>query len=81
MDYRKSYILMWVLFVAALVLSVVLGVLTGNARLGGGVGAVVLMAGLVQTLLFFHCPHCGARWDTRGGIPDYCPKCGKKIKD
>ena len=43
-------------------------------------GALLMAAGIVQTLLFFHCPHCGALWDTRGGIPDYCPKCGKKIK-
>lgn len=80
MDCRKSYILLWVLFAAALVSCVLLGVLTGDARVGGGVGAVVLMAGLGQTLLFFHCPHCGALWSVRGGIPDDCPSAGKKSR-
>ena len=33
--------------------------------LGWGVGVLLLVAGLVQMLLFFHCPHCGALWDTQ----------------
>lgn len=81
MDYRKSYILMWVLFTAALLVCAFLIGVTGSKGLGFGVGVLLMAAGIVQTLLFFHCPHCGALWDTRGGIPDYCPKCGKKIKD
>ena len=81
MDYRKSYILMWVLFAAGIIVGELLTALTGNDVLGWGVGVLLMAAGIVQTLLFFHCPHCGALWDTRGGIPDYCPKCGKKIKD
>lgn len=81
MDYRKSYILLWVLFAAGIIAGGLLTALTGNDVLGWGIGVLLMAAGIVQTLLFFHCPHCGALWDTQGGIPDYCPKCGKKIKD
>ena len=80
MDYRKSYILLWVLFAAALLMGAFLTCVTGSEGLGLGIGVLLMAAGIVQMLLFFRCPHCGALWDTRGGIPNYCPKCGKKIK-
>ena len=81
MDYRKSYILLWVLFAAGIIAGRLLTALTGNDVLGWGIGVLLMAAGIVQTLLYFHCPHCGSLWDTRGGIPGYCPKCGKKIKN
>lgn len=71
MDYRKSYILLWVLFAAALLVCAFLMCVTGSEGLGFGVGVLLMAAGIVQTLLFFRCPHCGAMWDTRGGIPNY----------
>lgn len=81
MDCRKSYILLWALFAAGIIVGGLLTYMTGNDVLGWGIGFLLIAAGLVQMLLFFRCPHCGALWDTRGGIPNYCPKCGKKIKD
>lgn len=81
MDCRKSYILLWELFAAGIIVGGLLTYMTGNHVLGWGIGFLLMAAGLVQMLLFFRCPHCGVLWDTRGGIPNYCPKCGKKIKD
>ena len=39
-------------------------------------GAAVFMAVVLQTLLFFRCPHCGEHWDIRVRIPH----CGEYIR-
>ena len=41
---------------------------------------VLMMGGILQTTLFFHCPHCKKGFPLRGGMPGYCPKCGKKVE-
>ena len=77
MDFRKSYVLMWVGILAGTILvAVSAGLSIGWLR---AAGAVVFLAGPLQTWFFFRCPRCGKLWDTRGGIPAYCPKCGKHI--
>ena len=76
MDYQKSYVLMWL----------------GDHRDSSSrerrstcdqwlaaVGVLILLAGILQTFLFFRCPHCGGLWDTHGGVPHYCPHCGEYI--
>lgn len=77
MDYKRSYVLMWVGVIAGVIL-----VLVGAAlELGWlfALGLVTFAAMVLQTLFFFRCPSCGGLWDTRGGIPHYCPKCGEFI--
>ena len=91
MDYKKSYTLLWVGLIAGFVLMLIgvfleIGWLLwpgAGGVLGGGFskkGAVVVMADVLQTLLFFRCPYCGGHWDPRGGIPHYCPECGEYIR-
>ena len=77
MDFRKSYVLMQV------------GGITGLLIMGAAFlaevewlvaeGTVVGLAAIIQAWFFFCCPRCGGAWDVRGGIPAYCPKCGRHI--
>ena len=77
MDYRKSYVLMWIGVIAGFVLMFIGGSTAIKWLLV--TGGVVFLSAVLQTLLFFRCPHCGGHWDTRGGIPHYCPECGELI--
>lgn len=77
MDYQKSYVLMWVGTIAGFVLMLIGGVLAINWLLI--LGGAAFLAAAFQTLLFFRCPYCGKLWDTRGGVPHYCPECGEFI--
>ena len=78
MDYKKSYTLLWVGLIAGFVLMLI-GVFLEIGWLLWP-GAVVVMADVLQTLLFFRCRYCGGHWDPRGGIPHYCPECGEYIR-
>lgn len=78
MDYQKSYALLWVGLIAGFVLMLIGGSLEIGWLLW--LGAAVFMAVVLQTLLFFRCPHCGGHWDARSGIPHYCPECGEYIR-
>lgn len=78
MDYKKSYTLLWVGLIAGFVLMLI-GVFLEIGWLLWP-GAVVVMADVLQTLLFFRCPYCGGHGDPRGGIPHYCPECGEYIR-
>ena len=77
MDYQKSYLLMWIGIIVGFVLMLVGGSLTIKWLLV--LGGAVFLAAILQTLLFFRCPCCGKLWDTRGGVPHYCPECGEYI--
>ena len=78
MDYKKSFYLLWglngvgFLFMLAAIPTEQLWA----ARLGAG----CMLAGLLQTMVFFRCPNCGSGWDIRDGIPHYCPRCGAFIR-
>ena len=76
-DYQKSYELLWVGLIAGFVLMLIGGSLEIGWLLW--LGAAVFMAAVLQTLLFFRCPHCGGHWDARSGIPHYCPECGEPL--
>lgn len=39
----------------------------------------VLALGLLQMVLFYKCPHCGAQLEPRGPVPKFCPNCGKEL--
>ena len=43
------------------------------------VGILILALSVVYSILAFRCPHCDTRIVTRGGIPNYCPYCGKEL--
>ena len=78
MDYKKSYTLLWVGLIAGFVLMLI-GVFLEIGWLLWP-GAVVVMADVFPTLLFFRCPYCGGHRDPPGGIPHYCPECGEYIR-
>ena len=78
MDYQKSYLLMWAGLVVGTILMAVGGALSIKWLLA--LGGVAFLAAVFQTMLFFHCPHCGGHWNPRGGIPCYCPNCGEYIQ-
>lgn len=64
MDYKKSYTLLWVGLIAGFVLMLI-GVFLEIGWLLWP-GAVVVMADVLQTLLFFRCPYCGGHWGSPG---------------
>lgn len=82
MDYKKSYALMWIFYLAG---SLLIGVHClfglGMGWVAAGIGAMAI--GFVQTLAFFNCPRCHMNWvrhrDYAPGIPHYCPYCGEHI--
>ena len=78
MDYKKSYILLWVGILAGFI--VILAGMALELKWLTAVGVALSAAAVLQTLCFFCCPACGGSWDTRGGIPHYCPHCGKFIR-
>ena len=41
----------------------------------GGVG---ILAAVLQALIFYKCPYCGAKFNIRFKSPEYCPNCGEK---
>ena len=43
------------------------------------VGLILMLSGMIWHILFIRCPHCGSAFRLRGGIPRYCPECGKYI--
>ena len=69
--------LMWIGVIAGFILMLIGGLLAIKWLLV--LGGVAFLAAVFQTLLFFRCPHCGKLWDTRGGVPHYCPECGEYI--
>lgn len=46
-----------------------------------GCGFTVAVIGVVFGKIFYKCPYCKSRLKLTESIPDYCPKCGKKLKD
>lgn len=42
------------------------------------IGIVLMLSGLVWKFVFVRCPHCGSGMP-RGGLPNFCPCCGKKL--
>lgn len=79
MKYKKSFLLLWVT-VGIAVLLAVLEFITKPAESYALAALGIILLGMLQTVLFFRCPHCKKRWDVRKGIPRACPYCGKPIK-
>lgn len=44
------------------------------------IGFAVSIAGVIYCYRKVRCPHCDSILVTRGGFPDYCSHCGKKIE-
>lgn len=43
------------------------------------VGAVVLIGGIAQAVVFYRCPHCRKPMELMGKIPKHCPECGEEL--
>jgi len=78
MNYKVSYYLMRILGIAGIAVMLIAG-LTDRTALGAvGIGAVIL--GMVQSSLFFNCPHCKRSLKASGGIPGKYPYCKKDLE-
>ena len=83
MNFRNSRNLMTIGFVVG-ILTMVVGLGFENEKtivrfLVGG--TIIFLVALVQAFIFYLCPHCGySLMNVRGGVPDHCPNCGKKLK-
>lgn len=79
MNYKKSYILLQICLYTSLLLCMIC--LMTEISWIGIVGFVVFAVGLVQSMVFYHCPYCGTPLNIRGRKPQYCPECGKALDD
>lgn len=43
------------------------------------IGIALMMGGLLIQMTFYRCPHCKSYLGRSGG--DFCPYCGKKVKE
>ncbi len=43
------------------------------------IGAVLVVGGTAQTLLFYKCPDCGYSFSIRDQKPKHCPGCGRTL--
>ena len=73
---KTSYWLMRILGVGGILL-MLLGGLTDRVVIGG-IGAVCVLGGTIQTTFFYHCPHC-KRDLPRRTLPKTCPYCKKPL--
>ncbi len=76
MDYKKSYII----FIAGPWVGILIG-LFGNyieVNLLSYIGSVILLASLLQTIIFYRCPSCKKLLSVIYKDSD-CPKCGLKL--
>lgn len=51
----------------------------GSLNIGILAGLVLMFSSILWHILFVRCPHCGSHFQLRGGIPKFCPYCGKVI--
>ena len=79
MDYRLSERMM----VSACAAGILI-VMLGNRRQSltmSAVGAGLMVLGLLQTLIFYKCPHCKKRFSIGAKRPKVCPHCGKSLEE
>lgn len=44
------------------------------------IGLAAILGSIFQAFLFYKCPKCGKRFDTRAQLPSYCPFCGQYLE-
>ena len=77
MDYKKGEKLFSVSSYICIALVLASSILRIRWLSAAGLG--VLALGLLQVVLFYKCPHCGAQLEPRGPVPKFCPNCGKEL--
>lgn len=77
MDYKKGEKLFSVSSYICVALVLASSILRIRWLSAAGLG--VLALGLLQMVLFYKCPHCGAQLEPRGPVPKFCPNCGKEL--
>ena len=84
MSFRKSRTFMWIGFTLG-ILIMAIGIGFENEKITVGfmaIGIIVFALAAIQAFIFYLCPHCGySLMNVRGGVPEYCPKCGKELKE
>lgn len=83
MDYKKSYTVLKIAKWVGLPL-MLLGLLLDFKEIAAGTallwsGAVLVVGGTAQTLLFYKCPDCGRGFSIRDQKPKCCPGCGRTL--
>ena len=79
MDFRASERCMFISCAVGILL-----VALGNRRqslMMSVVGAAVMVLGLLQTLIFYKCPHCKKRFSIGSKRPKVCPHCGVNLEE
>lgn len=82
MDWKKSYALMWMAYLAGATL-LMPPLLLGTGKGWMAAAVLVMAAGYYQTVFFLNCPRCGYNWVRHRAylprIPRRCPRCGEFI--
>ena len=77
MDFKKSYFIYAVsvgIFIFLLALCMLLKI-----YILGIIGLILLLIGVIQTKIFYICPHCGKYLNIKVKKPTYCPHCGEAL--
>ena len=77
MDYKKGEKLFSVSSYICIALVLASSIMRIRWLSASGLG--VLALGLLQMVLFYKCPHCGAHMRLRERKTGYCPECGEKL--
>lgn len=82
MNCRKANNLSLLMILGVVLLLPVMNANTENEFLcyGCGIIAIILIImSFVIKFIYYRCPHCKEMLPFRAPVPNYCPKCGKKI--
>ncbi len=79
MNYKESYRLLNIGCVAAMALALFACMV--QIIWIGVLGLIILVLGMLQTLVFYRCPHCGSLFSIRARCPKFCPECGQKLDE
>ena len=74
MDYKLSYQIQQIGLIAFLIIAAIAYV--SSSIVWAIIGSIVLLATLIQALIFLRCPECGKLINDRQGKPNFCAHCG-----
>ena len=80
MNFRRSRNLMWTGMILGLFLMSL--TIANENPIFIVSGSIIFIISIIQAFIFYTCPDCHySLMNIRGPIPDFCPKCGKCLKE
>lgn len=77
MNFKQSYKMLNTSLALGLALCLLYRI--ADIRLAGGAGIIILIAGFLQTFLWYRCPYCGKPLKIKGSRPKTCEACNREL--